>query len=493
MRPSLFPLGCAVVGAVACHQAPAGPLGSALPMVSAAAIVEGRANGVVPTDTTDAKMSIGLQRARWTLRSAPADGDGDFWSDVALLDTPNAERAATSMEERTFAVALRTLLDGQPEAAAVAFEILHTTANDSLVRSRARVGLTMALSYHSDWSAMARLRAVATASDSVTSSPALAAGVERWARARSIVPPPVFDIPSGEVVLPMRRSFLGTPVVTIRINGKPHDFWLDTGASMTLLSTDVAVDAGAKLAAYDTLALGVVGGHIEARAIYVDSMSLGSIVVRGLGAALVSPEALQFDERTINNVRRTIPIDGMIGTDVLRHLDVVIDARAGTITLSRPRRRNVTTRNLFWVGYPVVRFVTHDGRPVLFGLDTGAEGTYVTTSLLKKLPRTPVAARRNSLVGLGAAQQGTSTSSRKSSWVARNVPLSDGSYAVTLRNVPVMPSQRWTFVDFDGVIGSDIALATRLHLDFTNGVFDIRASAAQERPVGAGPDVKVGH
>jgi hypothetical protein len=69
--------------------------------------------------------------------------------------------------------------------------------------------------------------------------------VERWARALSVVPPPVFDIPSGEVVLPMRRSFLGTPVVTIRINGKPHDFWLDTGASMTLLSTDVAIAAGA--------------------------------------------------------------------------------------------------------------------------------------------------------------------------------------------------------------------------------------------------------
>ena len=463
-------------------------------MVSAAAIVEGRTNGVVPTDTTDAKMSIGLERARWTLRSAPVDGDGDFWSDVALLDTPSAERRASSMEERTFAVALRTLMEGQPEAAAVAFEILHGSANDSLVRTRARVGLTMALSYHSDWGAMARLRTLADApGDSASSSLAMAAGVERWARALSLVPPPVFDIPGGEIVLPMRRSFIGTPVVTIRINGKPHDFWLDTGASMTLLSTDVAIEAGAKLAANDTLALGVVGGHIEARAIYIDSMSMGSISVRGLGAALVSPEALQFDERTINGVKRTVPIDGMIGTDVLRHLDVVIDARAGTITLSRPRRRNVSTRNLFWVGYPVVRFVTHEGRPVLFGLDTGAEGTYVTTTLLKKLPRTPVAARRNSLVGLGAAQQGSATSSRKSSWVARNVPLSDGNYAVTLRNVPVMPSQRWTFVDFDGVIGSDIALATRLHLDFTNGVFDIRASAMQDRPVGAMPEVKVGH
>jgi hypothetical protein len=491
MRRSSLPLGCLLVGALACHQRGSESLGSALPMVSAAAIVEGRANGVVPTDTIDASMSIALQRARWTLRSQPVE-DRDFWSDVSLLDTPNAERAASSIEERTFAVALRTLMDGQPEASAMAFEMLHGSASDSLVKARARIGLTMALSYNSDWAAMARLRANPLSNDSMGGSLALAAGVERWARALSILPPPVFDIPSGSVVLPMRRSFLGTPVVTIRINGKPHDFWLDTGASMTLLSTDVAIAAGAKLAANDTLALGVVGGHIEARAIYLDSMSMGPVVVRGLGAALVSPEALRFDERTINGVRRTVPIDGMIGTDELRHRDVVIDARAGTITLSRPRRRNVTTRNLFWVGYPVVRLVTRDGRPVLFGLDTGAEGTYVTTTLLKKLPHTPVAARRNSLVGLGASQQGSSTS-RRSAWVARNVPLSDGNYAVSLRNVPIMPSQRWTFVEFDGVIGSDIALATRMHLDFTNGVFDIRASEAAEPPVGAGPEVKVGH
>ena len=458
-------------------------------MVSAAAIVEGRASNTVPTDTIDADMSIALQRARWTLRSQPSE-NRDFWSDVSLLDTPNAERAATSMEERTFAVALRTLMEGQPDAAAVAFDVLHASANDSIVRARARIGLTMALSYYSDWAAMARLKGTPATIDTVPGSLALAAGVERWAHALSVLPPPVFDIPPGNVVLPMRRSFLGTPVVTIRINGKPHDFWLDTGASMTLLSTDVAIAAGAKLAANDTLALGVVGGHIEARAIYLDSLSMGNVVVRGLGAALVSPEALRFDERMINGLKRAVPIDGMIGTDVLRHLDVVIDARAGTITLSRPRRRNVGTRNLFWVGYPVVRFVTRDGRPVIFGLDTGAEGTYVTTTLLRKLPRTPVAARRNSLVGLGGGSESAS-SAKRSTWVARNVPLSDGNYAIALKNVPVMPSQRWTFVEFDGVIGSDVALATRMHLDFTNGVFDIRSSEAATENLGGAPDVKV--
>ena len=309
------------------------------------------------------------------------------------------------MDERTFAVALRTLMDGQPGAAAVAFGLLHAAATDSLVRSRARIGLTMALSYDSDWQAMARLRAIPNAADSIPGSLAVAAGVERWARALSMIPTPVFEIPDQPVVLPMRRSFLGTPVVTIRINGKPHEFWLDTGASMTLLSTDVAIAAGAKLAAEDTLALGVVGGHIEARAIYIDSMAIGPVTVRGLGAALVSPEALRFDQKLVNGLRTTVPIDGMIGTDVLRHLDVVMDARAGTITLRRPHRYAGARRNLFWVGYPVVRLVTPDGRPVLFGLDTGAEGTYVTNTLLKKAPRTPVAMRRNSLVGLGSDTQ----------------------------------------------------------------------------------------
>ena len=432
-------------------------------------------------------MTIRLLRARWALRTDRDEGR-DFWSDVALLDTQNAERAARTMDERTFAVALRTLMDGQPGAAAVAFGLLHAAATDSLVRGRARIGLTMALSYDSDWQAMARLRANPSAADSIPGSLAVAAGVERWARALSMIPTPVFEIPDQPVVLPMRRSFLGTPVVTIRINGKPHEFWLDTGASMTLLSTDVAIAAGAKLAADDTLALGVVGGHIEARAIYIDSMAIGPVTVRGLGAALVSPDALRFDQKLVNGLRTSVPIDGMIGTDVLRHLDVVMDAKAGTITLRRPHRYAGARRNLFWVGYPVVRLVTPDGTRRVVRARHGR----------RRDVRDEHAAQEGAAHGGGHAPRcrssGWASDSRrtaKSSWIARQVPLSDGNYAIMLNNVPIMPPQRWTFVDFDGVIGSDIALATRMHLDFTNGVFDIRASDAPDVYYDGAPDVKV--
>ena len=70
----------------------------------------------------------------------------------------------------------------------------------------------------------------------------------------------------------------------------------------------------------------------------------------------------------------------------------------------------------------------------------------------------------------------------RTEWVARDIALSDGDYAITLRNAPVTPERRWTFVVFDGVIGSDVALATRMHLDFTNGVFDVRPSSKFGEP-----------
>jgi hypothetical protein len=77
--------------------------------------------------------------------------------------------------------------------------------------------------------------------------------------------------------------------------------------------------------------------------------------------------------------------------------------------------------------------------------------------------------RRGAITGLGGEAQ-------TSDWVARELALSDGDYTMSLHNIPVAPDRRWTFVRFDGVLGADVMLASRLHLDFLNGVFDVRRS-----------------
>lgn len=445
------------------------------------AIVEGRTDTAFVADTIDARTSVQVERAHWTLR-APQPREKDFWADVAVLDLVSAQKSARSFDERTFAVALLTLMDSDPEGAAIAFQTLTHSARDPAVRARARIGLTMALSWRSDWPALARLGPNPDSADMVDSVTSRA-GVERWGRVLAGVDPPIITLPSEAVTLPLRRSAIGTPVVTVQINGKTHEFWFDTGASMTLLSDRVARDAGVRLAANDTLALGVVAGHIPARAVIIDSLAIGPVVARGLGAALVNGSALRLDHRVVNGLRETVLIDGVIGTDFIRHLDVTVDAGASTITLRRPRRNPRAVRNLYWVGYPVVRLVTKDGQSALFGLDTGAEATYITTTLLKKQPRTSVAMRRGAIGGLGALEHVTK-------WVARNMSLSDGDYAVTLSNAPITSERHWTFVTFDGVLGSDVALASRMHLDFLNGVFDIRRSDSK---LPTNPTVTVGH
>lgn len=438
----------------------------------AASLVEGTAGPAVHVDTTDAAFAVSLDSAGWHPR-ARAPRQQSFWSDVAVLDVPAAERDAADVDQRTFAAALRYLTTSDPRSAAVAFHALNANARDPLVRGRARVGLTMALTWSSDWATIAGLP---PEPDSLRASPdSTRSAVERWAHAFATVPPPSITVPEEPTVVPLRRSSLGTPIAVVRINGKPHEFWLDTGASMTVISADVAADAGVHLAAPDTLALGVVGGVIDARAVMIDSLSLGGFTARGITAALVNGNTLRMDDRMQDGERIPIHIDGVLGADLMRYMDLVIDASAGTVSIRKPRHDPRATRNLFWIGFPVVRFIARDGRPLLFGLDTGAEASYVTVGLLRKLPRTSVAARRGQLGGLGGRAERTE-------WVVNALGVSDGSYAITLHGAPVGPDRTWTFVTFDGVIGSDIALGTRLHLDFENGVFDIRPSQATTGP-----------
>lgn len=440
-------------------------------MPDAETIVDGATPLGVRIDTTDAPFRVSIDRAPWRSRDGSTDVRG-FWTDIAVLDVAAAERDALDLNQRTFAIALQHLMASDPQGAAIAFHALHKTASDSLVRTYARVGLTMALTWYSDWATIVRLEQDPDSVSASSTDPRVRqSAVERWAHAFGDAPPPAITFSKEPIILPLHRSSIGTPVVSVLINGRPHEFWVDTGASMTVLSTGIAIEAGVRLAANDTLSLGVIGGSIEARAVLIDSLSLGGFMARGITAAVVNASTLRLGYRLENGHANPIPIDGVIGSDLLRRMDLVIDASAGTMSIRKPRRGVRGVRNLFWVGYPVVRLITREGRPLLFGLDTGAEETYVTMEFLRKLPRTQVAARRGQLGGLGGKKERTE-------WVVRELAVSDGKYAIELRNAPIGPDHPWNFVSFDGVIGSDIALGTRLHLDFENGVFDTRPSSA---------------
>ncbi|HEY5087387.1 MAG TPA: aspartyl protease family protein, partial [Gemmatimonadaceae bacterium] len=161
--------------------------------------------------------------------------------------------------------------------------------------------------------------------------------------------------------------------------------------------------------------------------------------------------------------------------DVLRRLNVVLDMGAGTISLARPATHPPKQRTLIWIGFPVVRLLTRNGRPVLFGLDTGADSTIVTDAWFDETPDPELSLAKGTVNTLGAEHAIDLP-------VLRRVTVGDGEYILRLSGVPIVQERRQTFVALDGVLGADVLAHATLHMDITNGFFSIRAPGAAAFP-----------
>jgi hypothetical protein len=240
-----------------------------------------------------------------------------------------------------------------------------------------------------------------------------------------------------------------------------------------MISAAVARDLGIRAVSVDTLAVATWAGRVPARAAVLDRFELGPVRIDHLPVAVLNEEVLKFDASDVDRgpqPRRgeIVRLDGVIGTDVLRRLAVTIDLPARMLSVSRPPSHGARRqRNLFWLGFPVIRLATSSGRAALFGLDTGADSTFVGETWFLVDTTLKLAARRGTLVGLGATTMPTLQ-------MTREVLLSDDAYTVKLRNVAIAPERRTTFVTLDGVLGTDFIRAAQIHLDITNGVFAVR-------------------
>lgn len=445
---------------------------------TAAACAHTASSGLLIDDALH--ISVGRMRVK-PRTSAPGP---TFWSSVSALDVAAARAQAATVSERFFTDALGKLVNGDVVGAEVLFHTLIADP-DPLLRGRARIGMTVALNAQGKWQELAALTAeVPPASDSVANLVDRAA-VDSWAGVLRDVQPVEVDAPLIPEVIPILGSSVGTPIIKVDVNGHIHYFWLDTGATMSLLAADVAAQCGVVPITSDTLAIAAAQGRIAARPAIANLVRIGSVSIRNLPVAVLDPSALRLDRRIANGRIIPVKLDGVIGSDVLRRLSVVLDMGAGTISLARPAAHPPRNRTLIWIGFPVVRLLTRNGQPVLFGLDTGADSTIVTDAWMDKTPDPALSEARGSVDALGAGHAGDLP-------VVHRVTVGDGEYVLRLTGVPIVQERRQTFVTLDGVLGADVLAHATLHMDITNGLFAIRAPGTAPFPRDTG-FVKVPH
>lgn len=393
----------------------------------------------------------------------------DFWRALAAVDLKMAWVLADTPDERHLADALALAVDGDSGAVAAVTPLL--AAPDALVRAAARVTYGALLAAASDWP---RLAAFADSLATVTgTAPGDAAGVEAWAPAFRHVRPAV-AFRDSVAVLPLTRARSGAPVVPVRVNGVLRHFWLDTGSSISILSSAAAAACGVT-PARDTLELVTPVGRLPARPAVARTLQLGGARVHDVPTMVVDAALLRLHSGEATGAPgRTSSIDGVIGFDVIRALDVTIDDARARVVVRRPTRRPPDPRHprtLFWFGVPIVTLTAGNGAPLHLALDTGAEESYGTRSFVVKTGAPWVPAERRIVHGFG----GEAARPRlEAGLLVPSVRLFLGRTPLDFERVFLYDAQYPTIFDLDGTLGADVGRGGTVRIDMTNGRFEVR-------------------
>ncbi len=391
-----------------------------------------------------------------------------FWNAIADLELARLDQLAMTPDERRFRDAFELVLQGMPDSAEVLFGALYRNATDSLVRYRSRIALSSVLYAQEKWDELATLPRDARVFD--TGLGRDRATIESWADHYRRLPPELVSFDSAISVVTLAHTPLGTPLIPVVVNGATRLFWLDTGSSFTMVSSEIAAATGIVPLSQDTLEVVTATGRVDAHPAHVDSLRVGGVRFQHHPAMIVDANALRLTLPAAPGQTQVVPIDGILGFDAIRRMDVEIDYGRDVVVLRRPAHRaGPSERNLFWIGYPVVRLRSPSGRAVHFGLDTGADETFATRTILPKVNAPRLIRDERRLEGIGGA-----TTIRVQ--MIPEARLTLGTYAVRFRNLIVVPPRRTTFVNLDGVLGTNAWTGARIRIDMANGRLEISPS-----------------
>jgi hypothetical protein len=159
----------------------------------------------------------------------------EFWQAVKALSFDDPAIREARGEEAEFALALRQMIDGEEGAEDTLRRLRDAT--DTRVREESRRVYTELLAAGSRWAEIDPPERESTS------------GIENDGYVLSAeygkLPPESLVFPDAPVTLRAKRArFTGTPMVSVTINGHSRWFFVDTGARLTVLASDVARAAG---------------------------------------------------------------------------------------------------------------------------------------------------------------------------------------------------------------------------------------------------------
>lgn len=183
-----------------------------------------------------------------------------------------------------------------------------------------------------------------------------------FARFRAGLPRREIEFARDAPAIPISLKHDDLVIAEVEINGIRARVLVDTGASMSWLAESFARRAGAEILP-QTIRLNDANDRGRDTPLgLVRELRVGGVTVRHTPALIGRSMILQLNT----------PVDGILGWDILQHIDLTFDFPGKRLTLAEPRGPVRAEPGLAGRVGPILELVSATGRPLHVFFDTGA-------------------------------------------------------------------------------------------------------------------------
>jgi len=290
----------------------------------------------------------------------------NYWKAMQNFDFDYVNRNSVTKNENFLCDGLQYLFEGKYEEAGNLFDQIVDNNPDSLFLHRTANLLQGMLTLDFDYQGLIDL-------DDKLPKGLDDMGTVDLAKYYSQGDPEKIIFPETAQAMKTELGISGVPMIEVEINGIKKMFWIDTGAELTVLASDVAKKCGLSLDNNSKAELGTsTDAKVSTWPAIVDEMKIGDIKVQNHRVFVIDKKSLTF---RLFKIFKLLKIDGIIGWNAIKNMKMVIDYKNLQTTITKPEISQNNDRNFHFGTVPFITVKDENGTDFQFFMDTGASST----------------------------------------------------------------------------------------------------------------------
>ncbi len=278
-----------------------------------------------------------------------------------------------------------------------------------------------------------------------------------------------YDIQSSDskTVVPMLISLSGCPTIKIEINNQGTEtFWLDTGAGLNVISSDLAQKYGIHpITEGEGEAGTATDKKVPFQIGFIESIQIGDMVVKNVPVMILDSKYLKLKPLGFINLFR---IDGILGWPLLSKFKTTLNYPQQIVCFEpiSVSKEEYESRNFFWYEIPFVEVAINSLSPMNFFLDTGANMSSLTPIGMRKMDsRFPkMKSSLGCTIGAGGAKFGKIQKLEKAT-------ITIDKFNISPLTLSIHEDYNKHIIQKDGTLGGDILRNFIVTLDPIQGRF----------------------